>query len=420
MQLTIYNLLLSLAAPLVRGWLRRHPKHEPLLARFNPPIPPVGPGGIWVHVCSLGEANGAMPLVEGLREAFPHRSVFITASTQAGLERCITLYGEEVVTWFPFDTRPAVRGFIAALTPAALVLFETELWPNVLAECRHASIPVLLANGRLSDKHHHRYRRMRWWYGPLIQHIEGACMQDELFAERMNELGLPAERIQVTGSIKFDAVRDAVSARERSRLRREWGFRENEAILLFASTRPGDEALASACWATLREEDPSLKLIIAPRHLDRLDDVLAPFSEPVVRRTELRNRNRPESARVFVLDTLGELGTLYALARVVVIGGSFYPDVNGHNPLEAAALGIPTIFGPYMSNFAQAEKVLVAAGGSVQVGCPEDLYLALSTLLADPRRQRQMGTAARRAVMANRGAVEKTIAQVRSAIEGEG
>ncbi len=413
MRLFLYNLILKLVSPAVRFWLRRHALYGPLIGRFQPQVPPSTAGAIWVHVCSLGEANGAQPLVTALRKAFPALPWLVTTSTLSGRVHCEALYGPEHVAWFPVDTKPAVRHFLAAAAPRILILFETELWPNVLHECATRQIPVLLANGRLSDKHLHRYRRYRWWYGPLIQSLEGACMQDELFKERLMDLGVPSERITITGSVKFDAVRDSVPARERSRMRQEWGFREGQAILLFACTRPGDEALASACWATLKEENPRLKLLIAPRHLDRIEEVIEPFSEPVIRRTQLRDRNRPEGARVFVLDTLGELGTLYALASVVVVGGSFYPGVNGHNPLEAAALGVPTVFGPYMSNFSQAEKVLVTAGGAIQVACPEDLYLALSTLLTDSGKQRQMGTAARRAVMANRGAVAKTIGQVR-------
>ncbi len=373
-----------------------------------------------MQVCSLGEANAARSLLEALRIVFPDQAVVLTASTVSGYARCQALYGADNVAWFPFDQRATVHRFLARLEPAALILFETELWPNVLDQCHRANIPVLLANGRLSDKHHHRYQRYRWWYAALIQGLDFACMQDEVFRERLVALGVPGDRVTVTGSMKFDAVRTAIPPRERSRLRQEWGFREEDSVLLFASTRPGDEDLASACWATLREENPRLKLVIAPRHLDRVDQALAPFSEPVIRRTMLRAGEDVTNARVFVLDTLGELGNFFSLANVVVIGGSFYPGVNGHNPLEAAALGVPTVFGPYMSNFAQAERVLLAAGGAEQVACPEDLYLVLSTLLADPAKQRQMGTAARRAVLENQGAVEKTVLCLKDLLRDRG
>jgi len=415
MRLFIYNLILAVLVPPARWWLRRHAVYAPLLARFSPPVPLGREGAIWVQVCSLGEANAARPLIEAIAEGLPNSPVLVTSSTLAGHARCLALYGAGNVTWFPFDTRPAVKNFLASARPAALILFETELWPNVLSECRRAGVPVLLANGRLSEKNKRRYARLRWWYGPLLQHIGAACMQDEIHAERIRALGMPPERIAITGSVKFDAVQDAVPIRERNRMRQQWGIREGDPILLFATTRPGEEALASACWSTLKEEIPRLKLIIAPRHLERMEEVLAPFSEPVARRTATGNSQ--EGARVFILDTMGELGSLYAIASVVVVGGSFYPGVNGHNPLEAAALGIPTVFGPYMSNCPDAVRVLVDAGGAIQVPCPEDLYLTLSRLLADPGRQRQMGTAARRAVMANRGAAAKTVAHIKAALE---
>jgi 3-deoxy-D-manno-octulosonic-acid transferase len=372
---------------------------------------------IWVQVCSLGEATAAEPLVRALQTSLPDHPILVTASTLAGRACCERLYGTDAVAWFPFDMRSSVRDFIERLNPAALVLFETELWPNVLAACGEREVPVLLANGRLSDKHRRRYERFRWWYGPLVAGLDAACMQEAAFKERLVALGVESERVVVTGSMKFDVVRDMVSPRERNQLRRAWGFHSDELILLFASTRPGDEDLASACWATLREENPQLRLVIAPRHPERIDDVLAPFSEPVLRRTAMKAGKAASGERVLVVDTLGELSELFAIAHVVVVGGSFYAGVNGHNPLEAAALGVPTLFGPYMSNFAVAERVLLEAGGAIQVGCPEDVYLELSTLLSDVGRQRQMGTAARRAVLENRGAVDKTVERLKGLIK---
>ena len=358
--------------------------------------------------------------MEAIQSAFPDRPLLVTTSTETGQARAREIYGAAHVTWFPFDTRAAIRPFVEELQPSVLILFETELWPNVLATCQGRGIPVVLTNGRLSDRHQARYTRYRFWYGPLVRHLTTACMQDQRYAERLEALGVDGTRIQVTGSIKFDAVSTSVAPRERQRIRTLWGLREDDVVLLFASTRPGDEALASACWATLREEFPRLKIVLAPRHLDRVEAAVTPFSEPVVLRSAHNQQEARAQARVYVLDTLGELSAFFAVAHVVVMGGSFYPGVNGHNPLEAAALGIPTVFGPHMSNFAEAARILVAAEGSKQVSCPEDLYLALSTLLADTPRQRQMGTAARRAVLANQGAVGRTVTHLKAVLDETG
>lgn len=417
MRLFLYNVILAIVAGPAGLWLKRHRAYHRLAARFAPTVPPAACGGIWIQLCSLGEANAARPLVEALESAFPDRPLLVTASTLTGYDRCRVLFGEHRVTWFPFDTSKAVSGFLNGARPQCLVLFETELWPNVLAGCHRAGVPVLLANGRLSETHLHRYQRFRWWFGPLVRSLDAACMQEAVYRDRLIALGVPEDRVSVTGSIKFDAVEMVVTPRERQRVRKQWGFRDGDTVLLFSSTRPGDEALASACWATLREEYPRLKLVIAPRHLDRMGEVLEPFSEPVVRRTQLQAADRPSNARVFVLDTMGELGALHSVADLVVVGGSLYAGVNGHNPLEAAALGVPVVFGPYMSNFAVAARVLVESGGARQVGCPEDLYLSLSTLLADSAKRRQMGTAARRAVLQNQGATEKTVARLRALLD---
>jgi 3-deoxy-D-manno-octulosonic-acid transferase len=299
-----------------------------------------------------------------------------------------------------------------------LILAETELWPNVIEACRAEGVPVVLVNGRLSDRHARRYQRVGWWYRPLLRGLSAAGMQSERYAARLRALGLPDDRIRITGNLKFDAARDHVGGRDRQRLRMENGFRPQDQILIFGSTRPGDEALASACWATLRDEYPDLRLVIAPRHLERVEEVADLFSEPVRRRTTLLAGQAPRGERVFLLDTLGEMGNFLSLATVAVVGGSFYPGVNGHNPLESAALGIPTVFGPFMSNFEDPALALVARGGARQVACPEDLYLTLSKLLGDAAEQRQMGTRARKIVLDHQGASAATVALIDEVLAG--
>lgn len=419
MRLFIYNLVLALAAAPFGWWLRRHPKYHPLAARFHAPATVYAVRPLWIQACSLGEVNTVRPLVKALRTRYPDRPVVVTSSTLSGHARAVELYGRECVTWFPFDTRRAVKRFVDALNPEALVLVETELWPNVIAYCRQRAIPVLIVNGRLSEKHLRRYTRLRFLFGPVVSDIARAGMQSAAHAARIEGLGALSSAVRVTGNMKFDAVQDQVPARERQRARFENGFKLHAPVLCFSSTRIGDEALASACWATLREEYPELRLVVAPRHPERADEVAALFSEPVLRRSAVRAGAKPRGERVFLLDTLGEMGAFLALASVVVVGGSFYPGVNGHNPLEPAALGIPTLFGPYMGNFAEAAEILVARGGAQQVPCPEDLYLALSRLLGDSGEQRQMGTRARKAVLDNQGAVRNNVALIEEVLPSE-
>ena len=418
MRMFFYNLALIVAAPLVRWWLRRHPRYHVLTARFSPVIPPMATRPVWIQACSVGEVNTVLPLFETLRVAFLDCPMLLTSSTVAGHARAIAAVGAEHSAWFPFDTRHSARRFVRDLNPRILILAETELWPNVIEACRAQGVPVVLANGRLSDRHARRYKRLGWWYGPLLHGLTAAGMQSERYAERLRALGLPGERIRITGNLKFDSARDHMGGRDRQRVRMENGFRPQEQILIFGSTRPGDEALASACWATLREEYPDLRLVIAPRHVERAEEVVGLFSEPVRRRTAVLAGQAPRGERIFLLDTLGEMGNFLALATVAVVGGSFYPGVNGHNPLEPAALGIPTVFGPFMSNFDDPAAVLLARGGARQVACPEDLYLALSTLLGDPAEQRQMGTRARKIVLEHQGASAAMVALIEEVLSG--
>ena len=405
----LYNTVLAVASPFIALWLRGHPRYRDLNARFDPPVPRLDARPLWVQACSVGEVNTARPIVAALQERFPGVPVLLTSSTLTGRDLARQACPHLPTTWFPFDTRGAVRRFLDKAHPRALVLVETELWPNVLYESRRRGIPVVLVNGRLSDKHYPRYRQFRLFFGPVFQQLSAVGAQNAAYQQRFISLGVDPRAIRATGNTKFDGVATAVDVRTRTRLKVENGFPADHPILLFGSTRPGDEALAAACWGALRAEMPNLHLVVAPRHLERLDEAIASFDEPVIRRSQIRAGRKPAGERIFVLDTLGELVSFYSIATVAVVGGSFYPGVNGHNPLEPAALGVPTVFGPYMSNFMDPARVLLAAKGAIQVSGPEDLCAALDRLLADPAEQRRLGTRARRAVLAHRGAIARNV-----------
>lgn len=405
----VYNAALRAIAPVARIFLRFHPRHRELLARFAPPVPRFVSRPIWVHACSVGEVTAARSIVAGIQLRFPGVPVLLTTSTASGYALARKSAPDCAVTWCPFDAALTVRRFLARLRPRALVLIETEVWPNLLREAHRAEVPVLLVNGRISEKHYRRYHRFRVLFRPVFGLLGAAGMQDELYRERIIGLGAVPDFVTVTGNTKFDAVLTEIDAHTRARLRREIGVPADHAILLFGSTRPGDEALAAACWKVLREKYPRLRLIVAPRHIDRIEEAIKPFDEPVLRRTALVSGVTPGNQRVFFLDTVGELVQFYAIADVAVIGGSFFPGVEGHNPLEAAALGVPTVFGPFMKNFAEPARALLDANGARQVRHPDELATALEGLLADPAERRRLGTRGRRAVLAGRGAVERNV-----------
>lgn len=416
MRYLLYNTAWRATAPLLRRRLQRDPAQASLMERFAPELPCLDVAPVWVHACSVGEVNTALPLLAAVRDVFGERGVLLTASTATGRARAAQAWSGPS-SYLPFDHPTSVSAFLDAVQPKALVLIETELWPNLLRECAERGIPVIVANARLSDKHYARYQRWRRLAAPMFAALNAVGAQNVEYASRFAALGTPPERIHVTGNLKFDAAPTEVSLAQRQRVRATCGIPENAPMLVFGSTRPGDEALASACWVTLREEFPTLYLVIVPRHIDRRDEIRSHFGEPVLLRSAVQAGQLPHGERVILVDTLGELTHFYAGASLTVVGGSFYPGVEGHNPLEPAALGVPAVFGPHMANFAEPAEELVKAGAAVQVSCIEDLYDTLSRLLRDAADLRQRGTRGRRAVLDHQGATSKNLALLRACLE---
>ncbi|HIJ65041.1 MAG TPA: glycosyltransferase [Candidatus Hydrogenedentes bacterium] len=415
----VYDTALSIAAAPAAAWLALRRKHRPLLRRFSPSLPANCRRPIWMQACSVGEVATARPIVAAMRVRWPGVPIVLTASTAAGHALAQSDAAGATVAWFPFDHPWVVRRFVRRLDPLALVLVETEVWPNVLREmCRHGA-PVIIITGRLSDKHFRRYLRARTLLRPVFRQIRVAGMQNEEYAERLAALGVPPTAIHVTGNTKFDGVTSSIPDEVCTSIRNENGFPENAPILLFGSTRPGDEALAATSLRRLRTRSPELRLILAPRHVERADQAAGLFNEPVLRRSEVCKGAKPRDERVFVLDTLGELRTFYGIATIAVVGGSFFPGVDGHNPLEPAALGTPTVFGPYMRNFEDLARALTDRQGACQVAAADELPAALERLLADDAERARIGANARAAVLANQGAVERNLDLLAGVLDAE-
>ena len=274
-------------------------------------------------------------------------------------------------------------------------------------------MPVLILNGRISPRKFPKYLRYRHLLPPVYSLINHVGAQEEVYLHRFQALGIPGERITITGNLKFDGVATEVEKSHKDLIRLENGFSESDRILVFGSTRTGDETLAAACWNALKDDYPDLKVVVAPRHLQRVEEVVAAFSGTVLsRRSEIKSAGICGRGRVLVLDTMGELGGMYAVATIAVIGGSFYPGVEGHNPLESAALGVPTVFGSFMGNFPDAAALLTGAGGAVQASGPEELVALLKRLLDDVEYSRHIGECGRRAILRNQGASERSVALI--------
>jgi 3-deoxy-D-manno-octulosonic-acid transferase len=414
---TLYNLALHLALPLVplRLWWRgrKEPGYRQHVGeRFGRygarPAKPV----IWIHAVSLGETRAAQPLIKALRTRFADHALVVTHMTATGREAATSLYGEfATLAFLPYDLPWAARRFVAHFQPRLGIVMETELWPNLLRECRRAGVPVLLANARLSEKSAQGYR----WIGPVardaLADLAGVAAQTEADAARLTALG--ARGVEVTGNLKFDiAAAPEMIARGRE-LRRLLGERP---VFLAASTREGEEALLLD--ALMRAPLRGALTVIVPRHPQRFDEVAALLRDrglAFVRRSE----GRPVPAEhAFALgDSMGELTAYYAGADVAFVGGSLLP-YGAQNLIEACAVGAPVLIGPSTFNFAQAAAEAIAAGAALQVADADALVREAGRLLADPEARRRMGELGRRFCDAHRGATERTMAVVEGLIRG--
>jgi 3-deoxy-D-manno-octulosonic-acid transferase len=310
--------------------------------------------------------------------------------------------------YFPLDFGWIVRRAIRRLRPRLVLLAETELWPNFLTACAGRGIPVVVINGRLSPRSFPRYRVVRWWFGRVLRHVRLFCMQSAQDAERIIALGAPAERVRVTGNLKYD-FRGLDQPVDDAALRRTLGLAEGRRLVVAGSTHRGEEEAVLEAFRKAAESRADLCLLLAPRHPERLDEV-----ERLVRRTGLPCVRRSQAAEnpareggTILVDTMGELGRLYAAASVVFIGGSLIPH-GGQNILEPAAHGRPVIHGPHMANFAEMRDRFQEAGAAVQVKDAASLLRALERLLDDPAEAERMGRAGQDVVAAQRGATERT------------
>ena len=409
----LYDAVTTFAAPAGALYLLMSPRYRSLLGRFQPQMPGFSSAPVWVHACSVGEWGVGNVLSEGLRSRWPGIPLLLTASTVTGLRaaRKTATVHDAAATWFPFDHPAVVGKFFRRARPRILLLVETEIWPNVLHEAARCGVPRVLVNARLSDRRYPAYQRLSRWFGETVSLIDGVGVQNPEYAERFRSLGVPRERIRVTGNIKFDGVQASVPEEKKTALREVLGAEAGQPVVVFGSTRPGDEAMAAACWRALREAFEGLIFIIVPRHLDRVAEAQEVFGGEAVLRSELdsHKENAMGTPRVVVVDTMGELVDFYGIATAAVVGGSFDQRIQGHNPLEPAALGIPTIFGPHMRNFIDPAEALVDAGGAVQVASREDIAAALERFLGDDAGCASIGKKARQAVLANQGATRRTL-----------
>ena len=372
-----------------------------------------GDDSIWVHAVSVGEVLAARPLIAELRRRYPRLRLFLSTTTLAGQQLARQgVTDVDGVLYFPFDWAFSVRRTLNQVKPRLFVMIETEIWPNLLRECRHRGIPTVLVNGRISYRSFPRYRLIRPLFRHVLADVDRFCVQGGEAARRLEQLGADPARITVTGSLKFDAL-DVIPTpgRGRERVLRFFRMSANRPVLVAGSTLKGEEAAIVRAFNRLRTGGSNPLLVLAARHPERFAEVERLCQSEglsTVRRTDLPIDAEPRADAV-VLDTIGELAEVYQIATVVFVGGSLV-RAGGHNILEPAVFGKPIVFGPHMENFAEIAETFLANDAAFQVRSDRELETTIMSLMEDPVRRARLGAAARALVDANRGAKDRTLA----------
>ncbi len=412
----IYNLLLLLALPFV--WLRlfARARSEPAYSerraeRWGRVPASVGRDVVWFHTVSAGEAIGAAPMIRALKARLPEQRFLVTTMTPAGSAQVVERLGDIVDHCYaPYDFPWAVARFLWRVEPRALVLMETELWPNIIRGAKRSGARTSLVNARLSERSARRYAHVSGLTRAMLRDVDHLFCQYPETARRFEALGADKARLEVTGSIKFDLDIPPDLDSEVARLRRVWG-----PAWIAGSTHPGEEEVVLSAHAELLHRFPNLLLVLVPRHPRRADDVAALCVR--VGQSPARLSGSPSSEKkpnVLIVDVMGQLLYWYGVAQVAFLGGSLVP-VGGHNPIEAAVHGTPMLMARYRFNFAEITQQFADAGCLASVDA-DSLAGAVADLLADPELRATQGRAAREVVEANRGASDKLLARLEEII----
>ncbi len=363
---------------------------------------------VWIHAASVGEVKVAENIIQEMRAASPHLNLIISTTTRAGQTLARETFGDSATCIFaPLDFLFCIRRALNAFQPDMAVFVETEIWPNWLHELQKRSLPAVFVNGRISERSIRIYIIMKSMFAPLLANVARFSMISRDDADRIQRMGAFGDRVVVNGNAKFDRMNTPLDSRDMSGLRRLLNLQDTGPVFVAGSTRPSEEEIILDVYGKICKDFPDLMLIIAPRHVarsNRIEKLVTEREFSYQVRTDLDKQER--TAPVLILNTIGELQNIYGLADVVFCGGSLAP-FGGHNILEPAAWGKPVLYGPFMEDFKDAASLLTDSGGGIQVTDGEALFNELRFLLSHPQKAREVGEAAEKAVISNRGAAKK-------------
>ena len=377
---------------------------------------------IWVHALSVGEVLSAVSLLSSLREHFPEDELFFTTTSETGQQ--VARQRLAVLNcrfyYLPLDLWWVVRRAVKNIGASIFVLIETDLWPNLFRCLAREGTPIVLVNGKVSDRSFPRYQLGQRFISEVFNHIDVLCMQSAEDGRRMKMLGVEASKVKVTGNMKFDQPLTESVGSERKQLIKELGWIPPSVTWVAGSTHPGEEDIVLEVYTRLRKEFPNLSLILAPRSQQRFKEVFSLIKLrgwETARRSQLVGQNsRGVQLDVLVLDTIGELSRFYSLGNFAFVGGSLV-DFGGHNPLEAAQRGLPVVFGPHMENFKEIAAILTESGGGYQISTEAELYGKIKSWLDAPAKCREQGKRAQAAIQPHQGAVARNLDIIRRLLE---
>ncbi len=406
----IYRVIFHDKSPLV---LLKRTGAPPLRSSTDPRRP-----SLWIHAVSVGEVKAIEPLVDAL--ALSRDQLFISTVTDTGQLLANSRFQHRAcVFYLPLDWKWICRRYLRALSPSCVLLAETEIWPGFISAAESLKIPVILINGRISDHSFRRYRRIRFFLRPLLQYFSHLCMQTRQDKQRIIELGAAPSRVSQMGNLKYD-YQLAQLPEKRQMVECLQSFmkpQEDDLLWVCGSTREGEEEALLKVFEVLRNEIPSLRLLLAPRHPQRVDQIARLVEArqlTYLKRSQLNSDTSPGPA-VLLLDTIGELAYLYQLADVVFVGGSLVPT-GGHNIIEAAYFSKPILFGPHMENFQEVSASFLESYAALQVQSEEELTGKVRDLLKNPTTRQWLGRNARKVIRDNQGAVGRTVKIVEEAL----
>ncbi|HWR44326.1 3-deoxy-D-manno-octulosonic acid transferase [Sporomusa sp.] len=378
---------------------------------------------IWLHAASVGEIVAASPIVKEIRRELPGMPILISVVTAAGYDMAKRIIPEaDGIIFFPLDLPFLSRAVITKIRPRVFLLVETELWPNFLKAARDLRIPVMMVNGRISEKSLGRYSYFRSVLKDMLDTIVKFCMQSAIDAQYITRLGANSDRVVVTGNTKFDQCYTKLVEAEKTALYHALHLRRSGAIIVAGSTHKGEEDLLFTAFNQVIAEFPDTQFIVAPRDILRsgeLVELAARHKFTSVRRTKLAEGETSDQYNMIIIDTIGELGKIYGVADIVYIGGSLVPR-GGHNILEPAAHGKPILIGPHMFNFKDTYAMLSERDACITVSDSSSLAQTILSLLNNPAEAKKMGNEALAIIEENQGASRKSALHLKEVLQTNG